>query len=76
MALFLTPDEIKELTGIKQGKKGKSREALQAAALRTMRIPFYVNAVGKPIVARAVIEGSTHKKEAEAPAWEPAYAHG
>lgn len=76
MSLFLNPEEIKELTGIRQGKSGKTREALQAAALRTMRIPFYVNAVGKPIVARAVIEGSTHKQEAAAPAWEPAFAHG
>ena len=75
MSLFLTPDDIKELTGIKQGKAGKSREALQAAALRTMRIPFYVNAVGRPIVSRAVIEGSD-KKEDAAPRWEPAYSHG
>lgn len=76
MSLFLTTEEIKELTGIRQGKHGKSREALQADALRTMRIPFYINAVGRPIVARAQIEGpSTTKKEA-APVWEPAFAHG
>lgn len=75
MSLFLTPEEVKELTGIKQGKHGKSRDALQAAALRSMRIPFYVNAIGKPIVARSVIEGTQTKQES-APRWEPAFAHG
>lgn len=75
MSSFLTPEEIKELTGVKQGKRGKSREALQAAALRAMRIPFYINAVGRPIVVRAIIEGSEKKEEA-APSWEPAFAHG
>lgn len=75
MSSFLTPDEIKDLTGIKQGKRGKSREVLQAAALRAMQIPFYINAIGRPIVVRAVIEGS-EKKEDAAPTWEPAFAHG
>ncbi|MFA9284071.1 DUF4224 domain-containing protein [Comamonas sp. SY3] len=75
MSSFLTPEEIKELTGVKQGKRGKSREVLQAAALRAMRIPFYINAVGRPIVVRAIIEGSDKKEEA-APSWEPAFAHG
>lgn len=75
MSTFLTPDEIKELTGIKGGKKGKKREALQAAALRAMKIPFYLNAVGRPVVTRSVIEGSG-KKEESAPSWEPAFGHG
>ncbi|WP_286997429.1 MULTISPECIES: DUF4224 domain-containing protein [Comamonas] len=76
MALFLSPEEIKELTGIRQGKNGRTREALQAAALRTMHIPFYVNAAGRPIVARAVIEGATTKQEMAPAVWEPAFAHG
>ena len=75
MSTFLTPDEIKELTGIKRAPKGKRREAVQAAALRAMKIPFYLNAVGRPIVTRSVIEGSPKKEEA-APAWEPALKHG
>lgn len=75
--LFLTCDEVRELTGIKTGKFGKRREELQAAALRTMKIPFYVNAAGRPIVSRAVIEGGTqHNTEAARPKWEPARAHG
>lgn len=75
MTTFLTPDEIKELTGIKIGKSGERREALQAAALRAMKIPFYVNAIGRPIVTRSTIEGATRKEEAGS-SWEPACAHG
>lgn len=75
MSPFLTPDEIKELTGVKKGKGQKKREALQAAALRAMKIPFYINAIGRPIVVRSVIEGS-EKKEDAAPTWEPAFGHG
>ena len=75
MSTFLTPDEIRELTGIGRGKGGKKRETLQAAALRTMRIPFYVNAAGRPVVTRNTIEGQAKPEEA-APAWEPAFSHG
>lgn len=75
MHLFLTPDEIQELTGIKRGKQGKRREALQVAALRAMRIPFHVNAVGRPVVARSMIEGNISKEEATQQ-WEPALKHG
>ncbi|WP_120967359.1 MULTISPECIES: DUF4224 domain-containing protein [unclassified Comamonas] len=75
MTTFLTPDEIKELTGVNTGKNGKKREELQVSALRTMKIPFYINAVGRPIVTRSTIEGSTRKKE-QAPSWEPALSHG
>lgn len=50
MSTFLTKEELVELTGRPQKSK-------QIEALRKMCIPFYVNAVGKPIVARAIIEG-------------------
>lgn len=56
--LFLTPDEMKELTGIKIGREGKTREALQIHQLRTMGIPFFENAAGRPMVSRAFIEGA------------------
>lgn len=72
MSIFLTSDEIKELTGVSRAKAGKTREQLQAAALRSMKIPFYVNSVGRPIVSRAVIEGGSRKTEAARPSWEPA----
>lgn len=73
MSLFLTPDDIAELTGIRTGKAGRSREQRQIDTLRRMKIPHYVNAAGRPIVARAVIEGG---KPADVPqAWEPRLAH-
>lgn len=55
--LFLTAEEVGELTGILIGKRGKSREELQVAWLRTSGIPFWVNARGRPIIARARITG-------------------
>lgn len=76
MSIFLSCDEVKELTGVSRSKAGKTREQLQAACLRTMKIPFYINAAGRPIVSRALIEGRSHNKEAEHPTWEPAATHG
>lgn len=59
--MFLTAAEVGELTGIKKGKRigGRlvPREVLQAQQLRSVGVPFYPNARGRPIVARAVIEG-------------------
>jgi len=57
MSMFLTPEEVAELTGIKRGRDGKTRDQLQAEHLRSMAIPFYPNASGRPIVAKAIIEG-------------------
>lgn len=50
MAMFLTADELAELTG----RKIKSK---QIEALRRMGLPFHVNAAGKPVVSVAAIEG-------------------
>ncbi|UBB18311.1 DUF4224 domain-containing protein [Comamonas odontotermitis] len=75
MTLFLTSDEIKELTGVRGGKPGRTREQRQADCLRSMKIPFHLNAAGRPVVVRAFIEGKD-KKEMAAPAWEPAFGHG
>lgn len=46
---FLTKEEVSELTGRKNKKK-------QVEQLRKMGLPFWVNAVGAPIVARSTIE--------------------
>lgn len=54
---FLSPDEIAELTGIRGGKKGYTREDLQAQQLVKMRIPHYVNHGNRVVVVRAIIEG-------------------
>jgi hypothetical protein len=50
MDAFLSPDELFALTG----RRIKSK---QIEALRTMGLPFFVNAVGKPVVSRSVIDG-------------------
>jgi hypothetical protein len=57
MGMFLTADDLAELTG----RKIKSK---QIEALRRMGLPFHVNAVGKPVVTAAAIEG---RKQAEPP---------
>lgn len=61
---FLDCNEIKELTGRPQ----KSR---QIAALRRMCIPFFVNDVGKPVVARTAVEGKKETAPARVKKWEP-----
>ena len=48
--LFLSPEELELLTG----RKRKSR---QIELLRSMGIPFRVNAIGHPVVTRGVVEG-------------------
>lgn len=73
-ALFLTADDVAELTGIRQGKAGKTREQRQVDTLRKMKIPHYVNAVGRPVVARAVIEGIGPIPEPTV-TWEPRLVH-
>lgn len=73
---FLTPEEVAELTGISTGKKihGKSltREQLQLNWLRQSGIPFFENARGRPIIARAVIEGAqTRPPIQQKTSWQP-----
>lgn len=55
--MFLTAADVAELTGIRTGHRGRTREQLQAAWLRAAGIPHWINARGRPIVARAAIEG-------------------
>ena len=40
-----------------------------------MKIPFYLNAVGRPIVTRHSIEGQAIPEDSTA-TWEPAFSHG
>ena len=65
---FLSPQEIEELTGVKTGKNNRKREQLQIDWLRAAGIPFWENGRGRPIVARAAIEG---RRAAEVAAAEP-----
>lgn len=71
-SMFLTQEEVAELTGIRTGRKGKTREQLQIAQLNAMRIPHYVNAIDRPIVVRALLEGTAKAADKPKPTlWEP-----
>lgn len=54
METFLNPDAVIQLTG-------RRRKSKQIEALQQMGLPFWVNAIGEPVVALAAIEG---RKEA------------
>ena len=62
--MFLNQEELATLTG----RKMKSK---QIEALRRMGLPFHVNAVGKPVVARVAIEGRREAAETSKPNWKP-----
>ena len=68
---FLSAEEVAELTGILTGRRGKTREQLQVEWLRTSSIPFWTNARGRPIIARAAIEGRQDRAETTQKEWEP-----
>jgi hypothetical protein len=59
---FLSSQELVVLTG----RKVKSK---QVEALRRMGLPFFVNACGRPVVARSAIEGG--KSVASRSSWSP-----
>lgn len=61
---FLTPEEIAILTG----RKMKSK---QIESLRSMSIPFFINATGHPVVARSAVDGKADF-EPQKPRWVPA----
>lgn len=74
--VFLTPAEVAELTGINKGKRIGGhllhREQLQIQWLRASGIPFFENARGRPIIARAAIEGRTAVSAPKpAQTWQP-----
>lgn len=51
-SLFLDQDELRTLSG-------RCNKAQQIEALRQMGVPFYVNATGRPIVVRCLLQGQT-----------------
>ncbi|WP_232071539.1 DUF4224 domain-containing protein [Paraburkholderia pallida] len=61
---FLSEQEVAELTDIKTGQRGKTREQLQVEWLRTSGIPFWTSARGRPVVARTAIEGRAREEAA------------
>ena len=64
MSMFLTKDEVAELTG----RKIKTKQIEQ---LRQMRILFWINAHGVPVVPRSAIEGKGDKKPEPERQWVP-----
>jgi hypothetical protein len=52
MSTFLSADDVRQLTG-------RTNHKLQADALKQMGIPFWVNPIGKAVVARTAVEGRT-----------------
>lgn len=67
--LFLTADELRELTGY-------AIKARQIAQLRTMGIAFRVNGCGRPVVTRAAVGGVAEQMPAIQQAWSPAVLQG
>jgi len=62
--LFLTADELRELTGY-------AIKARQIAQLRTMGIAFRVNGCGRPVVTRSAVEGQHGQAAALKATWTP-----
>lgn len=71
--MFLSEEEMVELSGIAVGRSGLTKHQLQCAFLRQAGIPFIENARGRPIVARSYFEASklTPPPAASKPAWQP-----
>lgn len=63
-ATFLTPDEVATLTG-------RRFKALQIEWLRRAGIPHWVNAAGRPVVARATITGQKSQNVEQPRTWTP-----
>ena len=63
MSTFLDKDDVAALTG----RKTKSK---QIEALRKMGLPFWVNAVGKPVVTTSAVEG-VRRETMQKRAWTP-----
>ena len=64
--MFLSEQEMIDLTGYKQASK-------QVAHLKLQRIAFHTNRAGHPRVARAILEGRK-VVEKTAKSWSPSWA--
>ena len=64
MSLFLTKEELVTLTALR-------KKNLQIEQLRKMGVPFFVNAVNAPVVARASIEGRPASPTVPLEPWVP-----
>ena len=64
MNLFLTIQEVRELTGY-------SSKSKQIAQLRRMGLAFFINAGGRPVVTVTAVEGRK-PVPAQTAGWQPA----
>lgn len=69
MSIFLSDQDIAELTGIRRGRSGMTRAQLQCQFLRERGIPFVSNIKGEPKVCTSYLEGRSQSKQTEA--WKP-----
>lgn len=60
--MFLTKEELVTLTG-------RKLKGLQIEQLRKMGLPFFINAIGHPVVARVTIEGRPTETPAPKKKW-------
>ncbi len=61
---FLTEQQLRKLTGFAQPGR-------QIEQLRKQGIAFYLNGAGRPVVARAAVEGKTKHAAAAKKPWVP-----
>ena len=71
-SLFLTNDEVADLTGIKRGHHGKTKAQLQCEHLARVGVPYRPNRLGEPKVSREYINYSTKQEVKPAANWQPA----
>lgn len=65
MASALLDDiDVKKLTG-------RATKSKQIEQLREMKLPFFINALGQPVVARSVVEGVKPEAAEQVTEWVP-----
>lgn len=78
--LFLREEDVNVLTGIRMGRRAGSsmlsKYQRQAEHLKRERIPFHLDARGRPIVARAAIEGGKMPAPELPSKWQPRVVAG
>ncbi|WP_414674971.1 DUF4224 domain-containing protein [Limnobacter sp.] len=71
--MFLSEDEMVDLTGIGAGRSGRTKHELQVSFLKSCGIPFILNTRGRPIVSRAYFEAGRMATAApiQKQSWQP-----
>ena len=68
-AIFLTDEEVCQLTGIRRGNGKKNYRELQVEWMIRRGYPARLNAAGRAIVVRSVIEGTRKIIEPPSKEW-------